>query len=198
MEAISEVQIFGFISIFQLLLVIHIIGLGFGFGGAIASDFMFIHALRDWKINQTEFGFLKLASRIVWTGVILLALSGIGMFLFSPSSFISSPKFMAKMTIVGILVINGFIFHYKHIPLIGKNTDKDLPSAKEFVSKSRALFISGAISMVSWFSALVLGALRSVPLSYISIMLIYGGVLAFAILVAMAVCSKVFPLNPKR
>lgn len=198
MEALLQVQILGWLSIRQLLVVVHLIGLGFGFGGALASDFMFVHALRDWKIDKTEFGFLKLASRMVWIGVVVLFLSGLIMFLAAPAAYLASGKFMAKMTVVVILVINGFIFHYQHIPLLGNTSGQHLPTSREFIAKSRSLFVSGAISMVSWFTALVLGALRGVPYSYVTIMLIYLAVLAFAIVTALLLCRKLFPGSASR
>lgn len=197
MENISDIQLFGFLTIRSLVLIFHLIGIGIGFGGAIASDFVFTHSIRDWKIDQSEYKILKILSIMVWTGLSLLLVSGAVLVWLNPQFFLDSPKFWAKMTIVAILTVNGVIFHFKHIPTLGCCLGTDIRQHKLFLANSRALFVSGAISMVSWFSALVLGALRGVPYSYPFIMGIYLIVLGFAIAVALLLCRKLLPNPPK-
>lgn len=190
MENLSDIQFFGFLTIRNLVLIFHLIGIGVGFGGAIASDFVFTAAIRDWKINRTEYRILKILSRMVWIGLSLLIASGIVLVLLNPELYLDSSKFWAKMTIVAVLTVNGIVFHFKHIPMIGKCLDADLKTHEVFINNSRALFVSGAISMVSWFSALVLGGLRATPFSYGFIMGIYLLVLGLAIGLSLLLCNK--------
>lgn len=197
MDNISDIQLFGFLTIRSLVLIFHLIGIGVGFGGAIASDFVFTSAIRDWKINATEYKILKILSRMVWIGISLLIASGLMLVWLNPELYLESPKFWAKMTVVAILFVNGVVFHVKHIPIIGRCLDTDLRTNRLFIKSSRTLFISGAISMVSWFSALVLGALRGVPYTYGFIIGIYLLVLGFAIAVAVMLARKLLPDMPE-
>ena len=162
--------------------IIHILGVAIGAGGAYVSDMIFMSSIRDQKISKTEMRFLTLGSIFVWAGLVTLIASGIGILLTDTEGYLSSSKFLAKMSIVFIIFLNGILFHVWHLPRIKRHVDSYFPSSEEFMSKKPFLFASGAISFTSWTFALTLGAIRYVPYSYNQIMLTYLLVLLVGII----------------
>ncbi len=182
----------GFISLKTFLLIIHIFGVALGAGGAFIGDGIFFRSVHDGKISKQEFGFIQLSSKFTWVGLFILFVSGIAIFLTDLSTYLDSSKFLAKMTIVLILTINGVFFHVMHIPRLEQDVGKLLSSTKSFNELKAHLIFSGVVSMVSWSFALVLGMLRSIPYSYWTIMLVYLLVVSFAWLFGRIVTRHLF------
>jgi uncharacterized membrane protein len=170
-----------FIDLKTIYTLGHIFGAVLGAGGAFMSDAMFFSCIKDRKITGTELRFLRLGSTMVWAGLILLIISGTLLFSLDPVRYLESSKFLVKMTIVLVIVLNGLFFHYAHIPRIERHRDTDLRLSEEFQRHSATLVASGAVSLTSWFLALVLGVLRGIPYSYLTGLLIYLGILVVAI-----------------
>ncbi|MAZ41151.1 hypothetical protein CL654_03485 [bacterium] len=188
---------FEWIDIKTLLTIAHLFGVALGVGGAFASDGIFLKSIKDQRITKTELGFIVFGSTMVWTGLFLLILSGLGLFLLDPTYYLASSKFLAKMTIVLILTINGIIFHISHIPRFLRHVDEFFHSSDEFMRKRWLILSSGALSLISWGFALVLGVFSSVPYSYITIMAFYIGVLVISILIALALKKRILPDHRK-
>lgn len=175
-----------------LFLIGHLLGIALGVGGAFMSDILFFKSIRDGKISKTEMSFLELGSLCVTFGLIVLIISGIGLFSLDTERYLNSSKFLVKMTIVAILSVNGIIFHMLHIPLLKKWVAGSISAAA--VSKRRwHIMASGVISLVSWISALVLGAFRSIPFSYEIIFYLYLAVLAGGLFVGFVLMDKIIP-----
>jgi DNA-binding beta-propeller fold protein YncE/plastocyanin len=160
-----------------LFYVLHIIGVALGVGGATVSDYLFFRSIRDRKISSDEFSLLQSVSRILWTGLTLLIFSGIGLLAvqyLQTGSIAVSGMFYAKMTIVLIILLNGLAFKKYVFPTIKARLDSPLDQDSKFVSKLWILSLIGTISIVSWYSTLLLGALRgTVDLPYLFIMTLY-------------------------
>ncbi|OGZ57923.1 MAG: hypothetical protein A3B96_00930 [Candidatus Spechtbacteria bacterium RIFCSPHIGHO2_02_FULL_43_15b] len=178
-------MILGFIDLKTFYLIFHLIGIACGVGGVYMSGFIFFSSIRDGKISEIEIKFIKLASLMVWIGVAILVCSGILLFSLDVERYMASTKFLAKITIVGIIILNGVFYHIRHIPKLVREEGKELNSRD-----SSILFASGAVSFVSWTSALILGAFRSVPYGYWEIMFFYAMVLAVSVISALILRSK--------
>lgn len=176
-----------FIDAKGLYTILHIFGAALGAGGAYMSDAMFMSSVKDDKLSATEMRFLRIGSAFVWLGLTLLLLSGVGIFFTDPTFYMDSSKFLAKMSIVLIIALNGLVFHISHLPRMHRHIGAHLPSSDEFTRKKALLVVSGAVSFSSWTSALILGSLRGLPFSYIEIMSIYLGFVAIATLGAFVV-----------
>lgn len=163
-----------------IFVIIHLLGTAAGAGGAFVTDLMFTYSTKDKILDEKEINFISLGSRAVWIGIFIIVLSGIALFALNPERYLASAKFQAKMTIVAILLVNGVIFHKKHLPLLRSQIGKNLLASEEFVKKSAGLYLSGAISITSWISAFALGALHSLPYSYFTIIAVYLLILAIA------------------
>jgi len=175
----------------EIYTIIHLIGVTLGAGGAFATDALFVNVFKDMKIDRTELRLVRVGSALVWTGVIVLIISGMLLVLLNPERYLTSSKFLVKMTIVGVIIINGLFLHLKLLPLCAKHTGKNLSRVKEFMHQRSILFTSGAISFTSWVSTIILGSLRGVPLDYLPLLGIYLGVLAVAVVIAHLVAPHI-------
>lgn len=180
-----------FIDIRTALIMLHLFGVALGAGGAYLSDMMFFSSVKDKVISGTELRFLTIGSRAVWIGLAFLVVSGTGLFLTDIEGYMASSKFLAKMSIVGIIILNGIIFHMSHLPRMKRHTGQHFPSSDEFVRHRPLLAASGAVSLVSWTSALILGGLKMVPYSYGAIMAVYATGVVLAAVVAVIVIRRI-------
>ena len=183
----------GFVDLHTGYIIFHLLGVVLGAGGAFMSDAMFFSSAKDGQISEMEIRFLKLASRVVWIGIIILVISGALIFLEDTEKYLNSSKFLAKMTIVGIIILNGVIFHISHIPFLYRHTNLHMCLSKEVKDRMPGLIVSGVVSMISWLSALVLGSLKTVPYSYFVIMGFYLAVLALGISFALLFKKYILP-----
>lgn len=174
-------------SIVTFLVIIHTIGAALGVGGATVSDFLFLKAVRDGQIDKKEFGVLKTVSSVVWTGLAISIFTGFGFFLLyrldpSHGGSIYDPKLLVKMIVVSVIFLNGLLMHWKVFPILEGSARKSLHS-KEVVKKLPLMLSTGAISITSWYTALVLGAWRGLEASFGTIFLVYLFVVLCAIVV---------------
>lgn len=161
----------------SVIIIFHALGAAIGLGAATISDVLFFHLLTDGKIDQDESPILKTLTRVIWVALGIIVLSGIGLFLSNPSFYSHSAKFIVKMFIVGILLINGLVISlYLHnkIHYISFLT-------KKHRRIKRIGFVSGAISIVSWYISFILGSIRSIPIETQTGILIYLAIIIGAI-----------------
>lgn len=158
--------------LYELITFLHLIGVALGFGGAMVSDAIFFSSIKDKQISRTEFRFLQLAGSLVWTGLAILILSGIGLVSLNPD-LLSSPKFLIKMVVVLVIVLNGIVFHAHHLPHLGRHINMMFHLSETFTKKSLWLTVSGGISVVSWFTAALLGSLPGLPYTFTTLFGMY-------------------------
>ena len=181
-----------FIDIKTIFLIIHLFGVALGAGGAFTSDAMFFLSIRDKKFTTTEIRFLKLGSLLVWTGLAILVISGLGLFSLAPEKYLASSKFIAKMVIVAIITLNGVVMHLYQLPLIIKTADKNFSADKKFMKNRSWILFGGAISVTSWSFSIILGALKTVPYSVITILSVYVLAVITAIIAAQMLKKYIF------
>jgi hypothetical protein len=185
---------FDFLDIKTIYLIGHIFGAILGAGGAFVSDAMFFSAVRDGRIDKHELRFMKLGGKLVWVGLALLLISGALLVSTDPEKYLSSQKFLVKLSIVALIVINGVIFHSIHLPNIHQHLGLKLGDSATFIKKSSFLMISGAISSVSWTATIILGMLKTVPYSYPQILSVYLLALAVAMSTALLLKKRILHL----
>ncbi len=159
-----------------ILLIIHLVGVAMGVGGAATTDATFLRSIWDKTITSGQLRLIETISKVVVTGLTLLVLSGISLVIVNPHYFSlsdGSQLFWVKMTIVTILSINGYIFHKKILPMLQRHQDKSL-ATDEVRNKLWLLASTGGLSGVSWFTVLILGVMMQVTdFSYLFIMNFY-------------------------
>ena len=178
-------------TIYLAMVILHVVGTAIGAGGATFSDYIFYKSARDGYIDKSELRLLKSASKLVIFGLILLIVTGFGFLLhysLVPGSGVAAPKAYAKIIIVGIIAINGWYLHRKVIPLLEEHTHSGRHIADSVISRHQSIvFASGAVSIFSWYSAMILGAWRGLTVSTEMILLVYCVGLVVSVLVAQIV-----------
>lgn len=186
LESLSEFK--------TIFLIGHVFGAILGAGGAFASDAMFFSTIKDGRINHDELRFMKLGSMLVWSGLALLVVSGILLFFTDPVAYMASTKFLAKITIVAVIIVNGAIFHLLHIPHIQGHIGLKFAKHPTFMKRASFLVASGAISMISWISTVILGVLKVVPYTYLEIVSVYALIAILATVSAITVKKRILHL----
>ncbi len=166
-----------------LLLVGHLVGVALGLGGATITDIFFFKFLKDYRISEAEADILHTLSQVIWFALGLLTLTGVAIFLPERAALVVSAKFLLKILIVGVIIVNGLFLNILiHPRLISISFGIEHPHQSGELSRLRRLvFALGAVSLVSWYSAFALGLLPTVPFSFERLLLIYLLALALAI-----------------
>lgn len=167
----------------ELLIVGHTIGFILGLGGAMITDILFMRFLRDFRISEKEADVMSTTSQVIWFGLAIVIVTGLGLYLPLMDNYHESTKFLAKMVVVAVVAVNGAflnLFVEPRLVTICFNA-KEQAITPEMVRFRRLAFALGAVSFVSWWSAFVLGSFRSLPLTVLQILLIYIVLLAIAV-----------------
>lgn len=92
---------------------------------------------------------LKITHKLMWTGVVLMLLTGFFLFLPLKDYLFTNPAFIAKMVFVLALFVNGFfVGKFMHVATY-KRFAELTPEEK------KPLFIVGGISGTSWAGAII-------------------------------------------
>jgi hypothetical protein len=172
---------------YDLTVVIHVVGAAIGVGAATSSDWLFLHSIRDRVITSEQYNFLNRVSHVVMAGLAIVVLSGVAIVLQNGEVF-GYPSFLAKMFFVFLLIINGFVFHVVLLRFLRDHRDERLTD--ETLANRLWLFATtGALSVVSWYGALLIGAMDPLQISIWLLLGIYFGVIVGAAVVAYLLLS---------
>jgi hypothetical protein len=137
------------------------------------TDTLFLKFLSDKVVTAGEKEVMDILSKVLWTALIVLILSGVALFLSNPAVYSASSKFLVKVVIVGVIFLNGILlttYLGPHLERLQFNTKESLLENRGF---KRIAFISGVVSISSWYAAFFLGLLSSIPLTFVQGILIY-------------------------
>jgi uncharacterized membrane protein len=162
----------------------HLFGVALGVGGATIADVFFFKFLKDYKISFEESDILKVLSEVIWFALFILIITGIAIFIPRYETLVHSGKFLAKMTALLILIINGFALNIVVAPRLAKIVFVDEnPSANPTILSFRRLaFALGGVSVTSWYFVFLLGAMRGAILSFGLLITIYFSLLFCAMI----------------
>ncbi len=179
------------------ILVVHLIGLGLGVGGALITDGYVVRNAILTKIKPGVEDTVSFLASIVTVGLVLLWVSGIALaaqMMMTTPNFINNEKFWAKVAIVAILTVNGVSIHQNVLPLLRKQQGRRLFDG---LDRELRLFLaaSGSISGVSWILPVLLGSAKE--MSYITpfthIMAFYCCALIAMTAIAIVAIERVLP-----
>src|SRR3989338_239915 len=144
-------------AVYDLLVIVHIIGTVLGVGAATFAEIHYTRFNSDDIITDDERKTLAVTYTVMRTGLFLLVISGFGFLLYlrltEYTDLLTSATFLAKMTVIGVLVGNALLLQARIMPLA----------------------VGAALSLTSWYTALVLGSLRETNASYFEILIYYVG-----------------------
>ncbi len=140
---------------YTFLIITHLIGTVLGAGGATFAEIFYFKAKKDGVMEPLEVDHLRTVYFVLRIGLFILIITGFGFLLFyrliGAGEVLLSPKLWAKLGIVIILVFNAFLIQAKKIPM----------------------WLGASVSLTSWYGALILGAWRTLDVSFISIIVVY-------------------------
>jgi hypothetical protein len=177
----------------------HLMGLVLGVGAATLLDLFIVRFMMQNRVSSEYCGFVEFASRVVKAGLVVLWLTGLSFLLFyalfDPVK-LTNQKIWAKIVIVCILTLNGVFIHRTVLPLIRDRVGRSLFDGLR-PSQRSLLLATGAISAVSWYVPLLLGALPQLNfLPALPILVAYAILLAIAIAVTHGLARVVLPQAP--
>jgi uncharacterized membrane protein len=196
------VSLFGFPSegLFGLLssqrmwwVIIHNVGFILGLGGATITDLFFFRFLKDNTISAEEKGTMDMLSNVIWVGLAILIVSGVVLYLPEQARLDVSPKFLLKVIVVGVVVVNGILLNMLVAPRLRELSFENTPPARHF---RKIAFALGGISISSWYAAFLLGSFRSIPVSFLLGLCIYAGLL-LTVIVGSQLYEAMITRKPK-
>ena len=177
-----------FFSEYKIIsVIVHVLSVVVGMGAAFVSDILFNIYIKDKRIQPNEDRTLGTLSGIVWVSLIFIVLSGFALFLSDPIGYSQSHKFLVKMTIVGVIIVNGYLFWKVIHPALKKIDFIDTNMSHKYVKLRKVAFALGAVSLFSWLSAFVLGMLSNVSIYYSEAIIGYAAICFGAILASQVV-----------
>jgi len=194
METISQ-----FLLEYKMVwITLHAVAAGIGIGAATVTDVMFFNSLRDGKIVPWENKVFRLLTKTIWMILWIILISGLLLFLGDIETYSMSTKFIVKMTVVAALFLNGILLNrYLHPRMNQLNFQN-----KGSQAVKRIAFASGAVSIVSWYLAFILGMQKTIPVDTETGLLIYGFTLVFVVSISQLFCNhfqkKMIPKKRKK
>lgn len=144
-----------------LILGLHVLAIAIGLGGATITDVFFFRFLKDLKISEFESDILNTLSQVIWFALAVIVITGVGLFLPESEHLLASSKFLVKMIIVSVILVNGLVLNLlispKLIHISFGAPHQHQPG--ELIRLRKLSFALGAISLISWYSAFILGAI---------------------------------------
>ncbi len=148
------------------ILLLHVVAMAVGLGAATLADLFFFKFLRDFRISEMESAVLQTFSQVIWLALGLIVMTGLGLFLPDSASLLVSDKFLMKMFVVFVIIINGAFLNLFIAPrFLQLQFGKHHHQPGELVRTRQLAFLFGPISVVSWYVAFVLGMLEKAPAS---------------------------------
>lgn len=148
-----------------IIIVLHALAAALGVGTVLVTDVFFMKFLKDYRISHSESEILDTLSQIVWFALGLLILTGIALFLPTSTEYLEKSKFVAKVFIVGIIVVNGILLNLLIAPKLIKISfgEQAVDHPGELHHLRCMAYAFGGISIISWLATFILGSLRSLP-----------------------------------
>ncbi len=154
---------------YSILIISHIIGTVLGVGGATFAEVNVLRALRDGKITPDESYLMKGVYTVLRLGFFILLISGFGLLVYyrlnGMAAELYEPKLWVKLSIVGLIGVNAVLLQLRAISLLW----------------------GSAISITSWYTALILGSMHDIEYSFFAIFAVY----VVAVLVVFVILKRV-------
>ena len=156
---------------YTIVLALHLLAMAVGIGGATVSDILFFKFLKDYRISKKEAEVLHVLKDVILSAMLLIAVSGIALFIGKPELGSSGP-FLVKTIAATVLIINGICLHAFIAPHL---IHLDLKGSQKMSRVwHRLAFALGAISLCSWYSVFLLASLKSMlPQDFSALLKIY-------------------------
>ncbi|MBY6055562.1 hypothetical protein [Leisingera daeponensis] len=166
---------------------LHFIGLAAGLGSATLLDLLLLRFFLRGEVTAERVAVFEFASKVVDAGLKLLWLTGFGFLLhyaLADPVKLENPKVHAKLLVVAVLTLNGLFIHAVVLPHLRRQTGR--PLFQGMGAGQRTLFAaSGAVSAVSWYMPVALGAFPQLNFTLPAAQILTGYLLLIAAMTAV-------------
>lgn len=173
----------------NLFAIFHAFGVAIGLGAATIADIFFLKFLGRFRISKSEADILHTLSQVIWAALGILVLSGLGLYLPEAAALSVSAKFLARMIVVGVIILNGAFLNLfispKLIRISFGEAHHHTPGELHYFRK--LAFGMGAVSIISWYTAFVFGFLSEASSSLQNLLTIYLVIAAIAVVISQIV-----------
>ena len=169
-----------------VFLVLHLLGLAIGAGGAYTTDIQVLFTMKKGVVSRDAYAFLHRAGLIVFFGLGISLLSGIGLFLQAPEAYLGSLPFLTKMSLVLVILLNGLAIHFFALPTMKRFVGKELLKEEGFARRVPLLTLLSTISSVTWLAVIILGANLGIDLGLWTMVVVYLATIVVAYVGAYA------------
>ncbi len=168
----------------SIIVLLHAVAMAIGLGAATLADIFFFSFLKDFKISESETSVMRTLSQVIWFALGLVVITGFGLFIPEAVALAGTPKFLVKVIVVAVIIINGAVLNLYITPRLSQISFGVAHDHKpgELHHMRRLAFALGGISITSWYTAFLLGSLRSIALPFVSILALYLAALACGII----------------
>lgn len=179
---------FGFVPLlvqyYNIFVILHVLGMALGLGSVILVDIFFYKFLEDSQVSEFEDGVMHILSQVIWAALAILVTTGLCFYIARFPELNQNPKFLAKMVVVLVIIVNGALLNLLVAPHMKKIQfkEKDDSATGKSHGLRKLAFAMGAISMTSWLSAFLLGMIRSLDFGFLPIISVYFGVVIVAVI----------------
>jgi len=177
----------------QVIIAVNAFAIAIGLGASTLTDISFFRFLKDGEISEWEFGVLRLFSEVIWFSLAIIILTGLGIFFGDIGRYALSGEFLLKTVIIGVIVANGAVLNLYVMPRILLSAVKQDRGYEPGRAVRKISFALGAVSLVSWFSAFILGYINLPLVDVPRVLLIYVSLLLCAVIVSQIVESRFVP-----
>ena len=144
-------------------IILHNIGFILGVGSATVTDVLFFRSIKDGTVSAEEKGTMDMLTNIIWIGLAVLIISGLALFIPEQARLALSSKFLLKVVVVGVIIVNGLLLNMFVAPYMRRLSFEGTVPARKF---RRLAFALGGISFTSWYLAFFLGSFRKIDITF--------------------------------
>lgn len=175
-----------------IILMLHVLGVTLGVGGATLSDIFFFRFIKDLRISHEESDVLRTISQVIWFALGLLVLSGLGLLLSDYNNLMLSSAFLAKVGMVLVLILNGLVLHYLVSPQLVRISFgiRHIHEAGELHRLRKLAYALAAVSIITWYAIFFLDLLPTVPSSAFTIFAVYAAVVLAGVGISQVIDLK--------
>lgn len=142
---------------YVIVLVLHILASCVAVGAVAVTDYLHLVGLKRHKIEKKVLFVYPFLSQVINIALGMIILTGILLVINRPELLYKS-LFQLKMAMVVVVTINGIILQRVIAPHMERLVAHDLPFSDKMLLQCS---LCGAISVVSWFSILILALTKT-------------------------------------
>lgn len=165
----------------------HIISSMIAVGAVTITDYFHLSGLKNRKLERKLFSIYPMLTRIIIYSIIIFTLSGILLVINNPL-IMEKSLFKLKMALVLIVILNGIFLNNKVSP----DFQKCALNEKKYCKRETLLYssISGAISIVTWYSILIIAFTKKYDYSVSQFLKFYTLALIVVFFMALYIQNK--------